>query len=396
MSTDTAYSPEQASLTSGFLFTSADASLRTEGLYRDVTTPAASGMSGDFGEDVRAAFRQARADGIEEPLLVGAIPFDTRQPSALFIPEQHQWFDRRRYTRMPTAPLNHHTPDALWFWPKQAEFEAMVSSVVSACQAGQVDKVVLSRVCDLLMEEAPDLEGVLRALMAQHPQAHHFHVPTAEGALIGASPELLVSRQGRRVRALPLAGTARRSPLDGARDQAAAEQLRHSRKDRQEHQWVVDAMRQELQRHCHLLDIPSRPVLLDTPSLWHLATPIAGQLKRTETSSLSLACALHPTPALGGTPRTRALSMIEMLEPFERELFGGMVGWCDAEGNGEWAVTIRCGAWQPTAQRMRLYAGAGLVADSDPCAEWQETGAKLATMLHAFGFTETGDTLNEH
>lgn len=389
MSIEQACPPEQASLTSGFLFTSADASVRTQGVCTDVTHPAVDGMSGAFGEAVGRAFKEAQIQGIEEPLLVGAIPFDTRQPSALYIPECYQWFDRRERSGSTSAAITPTPSTEVSFWPNASTFKAMVAEAVTACQTGAINKVVLSRLCDLVLREVPDLEQVIQVLMHYHPQAYHFHVPLPEGALVGASPELLVSRQGRRVRSLPLAGTAQRIMTNPQQDQHAAEALKRSGKDTREHRWVIESMREVLHRYCYLLDVPARPVLLDTPALWHLATPISGQLMSTETSSLALACALHPTPALGGAPRHAALQMIEVLEPFERGMFGGLVGWCDAQGNGEWAVTIRCGQWQRGHQRMRLAAGAGIVAESDPHAEWQETEAKFNTMLQAFGLAET-------
>lgn len=387
MNMEHARSPEQTPLTSGFLFTSSEASIRTQGRCIDVTTPAADGMTGRFGDAVKSAFHEASVQGVNEPILVGAIPFDTRQPSALFIPEHHQWFDRRTTV---SAPQHVHVPPAeVAFWPAKDAFEAMVADVVSACQAGRVNKVVLSRLCDLVFHDTPELEPIMQALMYQHPQAYHFHVPLPQGALIGASPELLVSRQGRRVHSMPLAGTARRDIDHPEKDQQIASALKHSGKDTQEHRWVIESMYAVLHQYCYLLNIPAHPTLLKTPSLWHLATPLSGQLISTQTSSLALACALHPTPALGGAPRHDALRMIEVLEPFERDMFGGMVGWCDAQGNGEWVVTIRCGQWQRNQRRMRLAAGAGIVAQSDPYAEWQETGAKFTTMLQAFGLPVT-------
>jgi isochorismate synthase len=116
--------------------------------------------------------------------------------------------------------------------------------------------------------------------------------------------------------------------------------------------------------------------------LWHLATPIEGTAQKGETA-LTLACLLHPTPALSGFPHQVAKKWIAELEPFERELFGGIVGWCDADGNGEWVVTIRCARIHEN--RVRLFAGAGIVPASSPAGEWRETGVKLTTMLNVFG-----------
>ena len=157
----------------------------------------------------------------------------------------------------------------------------------------------------------------------------------------------------------------------------------HSAKDRHEHKLVTDAMRATLQPRSRLLSVPETPSLLTTATLWHLATQIQGDVLDDRENALSLACLLHPTPALSGFPHQRAQALIQRLEPFERQLFGGIVGWCDDQGNGEWVVTIRCGT--VNGPRVRLFAGAGIVADSQPESEWRETGVKLDTMLRAFG-----------
>lgn len=122
---------------------------------------------------------------------------------------------------------------------------------------------------------------------------------------------------------------------------------------------------------------------MSTDTLWHLGTPIAGRLNGSEASVLSLACQLHPTPALCGYPTDLARQFIREQEPFRRALFSGIVGWCDSQGNGEWAVVIRCGVLD--GHHVELFAGAGIVAGSDPAMEWAETGTKLGTMLKALG-----------
>ncbi len=142
-------------------------------------------------------------------------------------------------------------------------------------------------------------------------------------------------------------------------------------------------MRSTLQPRSRLLSVPTVPSLITTATLWHLATQIDGEVQDERENALSLAALLHPTPALSGFPHARAQQLIQQLEPFDRQLFGGILGWCDSEGNGEWVVTIRCGTVNGT--RVRLFAGAGIVADSQPESEWRETGVKLDTMLRAFG-----------
>ncbi len=177
------------------------------------------------------------------------------------------------------------------------------------------------------------------------------------GVLLGASPELLLRKEGERFSSLPLAGSARRQP-DDVLDREAGNRLLASQKDRHEHELVTQAMKQILRDRSTELQLPSSPQLITTPTLWHLGTPFEGKANAGE-NALTLACLLHPTPALSGFPHQVAKKLIAELEPFDRELFGGIVGWCDAEGNGEWVVTIRCAKLH--GNQVRLFAGAGIV-----------------------------------
>ncbi len=185
-----------------------------------------------------------------------------------------------------------------------------------------------------------------------------------------------------RIHSNPLAGSAKRQQ-DPVADAAVSAALMASAKDHYEHRLVIDDIERVLRPLCAQLDVPPQPSLLSTGAMWHLSTRIEGVLADPAMTALQVACKLHPTPAVCGHPTRMARKLINLVEPFERGLFTGMVGWCDAEGNGEWAVTIRCGRIHQ--QRIQLFAGAGIVADSDPASEWAETQAKLQTMLNALG-----------
>jgi len=371
--------------TSGFFFTSPYRSLSTQGCFAKITQPAADGdnLQGTFQRGVQQAFAQARQAGIPNPVLCGAIPFDTRQPSALFIPQQTQWFEREAFMA-DVKPTVAALPTIIrqTELPEQAQFMQMVADAVQVTGGEHLEKVVLSRLLEIETSQRIDPQALMMRIIAQNPQSFHFHVPLEEGALVGASPELLLRKYGNQFYSNPLAGSARRES-DSQRDRQVSEQLLTSAKDRYEHQIVTADMRQVLRGRCRHLHIPAAPELLSTTTLWHLSTPIDGEVAERAENALSLACLLHPTPALCGTPTLAARELIAQLEPFERGLFGGIVGWCDAEGNGEWVVTIRCGT--VNANQVRLFAGAGIVPDSSPQAEWHETGTKLSTMLRAFG-----------
>ncbi|MCV2513908.1 isochorismate synthase, partial [Leclercia pneumoniae] len=260
--------------------------------------------------------------------------------------------------------------------------EEMVARAAALTATPRVNKVVLSRLIDIVTEEQIDSGALLERLIAQNPASFNFHVPLEDGGvLLGASPELLLRKEGSHFSSLPLAGSARRQP-DDMLDREAGNKLLASQKDRHEHELVTQAMKSVLETRSHQLTMPASPQLITTPTLWHLATPVEGEARADE-NALTLACLLHPTPALSGFPHLAAKALIAELEPFDRELFGGIVGWCDSEGNGEWVVTIRCARLQ--ANTVRLFAGAGIVPASSPVGEWRETGVKLSTMLNVFG-----------
>jgi len=370
----------------GFLFTSPWQSLTTQGCFTTLNAPVRQGeqLTGEFQQQLQHHFASARKQGIAHPILVGAIPFDVDQPAALFIPESYQTFNRddlnasASLTEAELPQVRRRTAV-----PDHDIFIDMVAQAVAATQRGDLDKVVLSRLMDIVAEQPVDTAALMQRIVAQNPNSYHFHLPLPDGgALVGASPELMIRKQGRQFSSCPLAGSAPRH-RDPQRDQASGDSLMHSAKDRHEHKLVTDAMRATLQPRSRLLSVPETPSLLTTATLWHLATQIQGDVLDDRENALSLACLLHPTPALSGFPHQRAQALIQRLEPFERQLFGGIVGWCDDQGNGEWVVTIRCGT--VNGPRVRLFAGAGIVADSQPESEWRETGVKLDTMLRAFG-----------
>jgi isochorismate synthase len=218
-------------------------------------------------------------------------------------------------------------------------------------------------------------------LRAVDPHAYTFAAPTADGeALVGASPELLVSRFGSRIRSNPLAGSARRSG-DTDEDRANADDLRGSTKNREEHAIVVEAIADALRPMCEQLRWDPEPVVLATPNVWHLSTRFEGVLREPAPSVLEVVAAMHPTPAVAGAPTEAALELIDHLEPFDRGSYAGPIGWMDANGDGEWAIALRCAELR--GDRATLFAGAGIVAESVPSDELDETDRKFRAFLDA-------------
>jgi isochorismate synthase len=196
-------------------------------------------------------------------------------------------------------------------------------------------------------------------------------------------PELLVRSTGGAVTSNPLAGTAPRGEGE-AEDRSLAEALMRSEKDRIEHRYVVDDVADRLAPHSDDLVVPTEPSLKRMATVQHLSTRITGTT-RTGVHVLELVDALHPTPAVGGTPRDPALAFIEKVEPFDRGWYTGGVGWIDGAGDGEFAIGLRCGLLEGT--NAHVFAGAGIVADSNPDAELLETRLKFRPMLELLAAT---------
>ncbi|XAO71750.1 MAG: isochorismate synthase [Acetobacteraceae bacterium] len=244
-------------------------------------------------------------------------------------------------------------------------------------------KLILGRCARLRFSGPVHVPSVARRLIIQNQRDMVFQIPLRDGStLIGASPELLVRKTGEQFSCHPLAGSISRSP-DQEENARRSQVLLSSAKDRDEHAIVIAQLRSQLSDLCRDLDIPDSPSLTRTATMWHLSTKVRGIIRDPKMSALDLARLIHPTAALCGAPKDLAFRTIAALEPSGRGLFAGLVGWSDARGDGEWAVTIRSGIIK--GAEARLFSGAGIVPGSNPEAEWQEIEAKLGTMRRALG-----------
>ncbi|MBQ1784192.1 MAG: isochorismate synthase [Gammaproteobacteria bacterium] len=369
------------------LFTSGHGELHGRGIAETISLPARGGdrKSSPLQQEVLSVFAKARKAGIDNPVIMGAIPFDMNEPSCLYLPEHCEW--QPQSAVYPAQSADPWLPQLLEqrSYPDEQGFQKVVEHAIVNFQHSDIRKAVLSVMRELHFAASVDVDTLLANLRAQNPDGYQFRIPMPGGAeLIGVSPELLIRKSEDRIWSNPLAGSAKRQK-QADDDNLAAKQLMTSSKDHYEHRLVIDDVRRILAPLCRQLEIPAQPSLLATPTLWHLSTLAKGVLLEPELNALQLACYLHPTPAVCGYPTERAHKLINLVEPFERGLFTGMVGWCDAQGNGEWVVTIRCGVVDRDV--IRLFAGAGIVAASQPAAEWAETQAKLGTMLRACGLS---------
>jgi menaquinone-specific isochorismate synthase len=263
-----------------------------------------------------------------------------------------------------------------------AAYREVVARAVDTMRApgATLRKVVLSRPVTVELDGSLALSDVLRRLRAAEPTCTVFSMPVHDGTFFGATPELLVGRHGRRVTCHPLAGTVRRG--DTARSDAEAQRaLARSAKEREEHRYVVEDIASALEPWCDELLVPEAPSLVAFSSVAHLGTRMEGTLSPDAPGVLGLLGRLHPTPAVGGTPRAEALEFAAQAEGEARGPWAGPVGWVDGTGDGEWMIGIRSALLHGDGRELSLRAGAGIVAASDPAAEAVETDVKLATVI---------------
>lgn len=289
----------------------------------------------------------------------------------------------------PAAPMPSYPPAApdLYTLIDRAAWREMVTRGIDHIRAGTLRKIVLARALEAALDAPVDVMSALDVLGRQYPTAYRFlfRPPLSDATFFGATPELLARLdEGVFLKSHALAGSAPRGQTPADDDRLAAALLA-SAKDRHEHALVVDWLRRSLTPLARSLDIPRTPIVLQLKHIQHLYTPVEAVLK-TRAHILQVIERLHPTPALGGDPQAESVALIAAIEPVTRGWYGAPVGWLDSDGSGEFAVAIRSAVTLDS--RVRLYAGAGIVADSDPDKEWDEVALKFRPLLNALGLGE--------
>ena len=282
-------------------------------------------------------------------------------------------------TLPPAIPLGDANPIALVTGAlSSAGYRDVVAAAVASIRNHELSKVVLARDLTGRLPDGTDLRHIVGALATRYPDCWTFAID----GFIGSSPETLVSVTGGTVTARVLAGSAARG-LDAASDEDSAIALATSAKDLDEHRFAVQSVLRSLRPHSPTVSASELPFTLKLPNLWHLASDVDGILVDGSTA-LDLVGALHPTAAVAGTPTELALELIARLEPFDRGRYAGPVGWVGANGDGEWAVAVRSAQVAPDGT-LTAYAGAGIVADSEPERELVETRLKFKPIVEAIG-----------
>jgi len=384
----------------GFVWIGPAGALVGAGVAARIPVGTGAGRIERAAEAVAALLGEVEADGAGGlgPAAVGSLPFHQAAPGELVVPALLLRTDRDGETwATVTTATPADPPSAAGLlarlraaaagdrtWPAArrldttsaglAGWRSAVTAALEAIAAGRLDKVVLARAAEVQADRPFPRAELLRRLRARSGGSTFLY---ASDGFVGASPELLVRRRGRVAISRPMAGTVPRGTTAAAEADGLA-RLTGSPKEAVEHRLVVDAVVEGLAKVAARVQV-AQPEVVRLATVAHLATEVTADLTEPVPTALELAGLLHPTPAVGGSPRDAALAAIAALEPFDRGRYAGPVGWVDRDGDGEWAVALRCATLD--GRQARLLAGAGIVPGSDPDDEWAETEHKLRAML---------------
>jgi menaquinone-specific isochorismate synthase len=326
------------------------------------------------------------------PILFSSFSFDPNEPSVLIIPEivlGHKngkswitWIGNR--SQPDVTKISNSTISSEISWQKgsmsEEKWRDQVSAAITAIKSNQLEKVVLARDLSATSNTTIDIRNLIQRLEIEYPSTWLFLVD----GLIGATPELLVRLSKSLVTSRVLAGTIRKSGNED-RDLALAASLAKSSKDLEEHEYAVKSVADALAPFCSSTNVPESPFVLHLSNVMHLATDVTGVLNDSakQADIFTLVEKLHPSAAVCGTPTEVAKKLIASLEDMNRGRYSGPVGWIDAHGDGEIAIALRCGQLSADHKSIRIFAGCGIVAGSDPANEYVESQAKLMPMRTA-------------
>jgi len=326
------------------------------------------------------------------PILFSSFSFDPNEPSVLIIPEVvlgHKngkswitWIGNK--SQPDITQISNSAISSEISWQKgsisEEKWRAQVSAAIAAIKSNQLEKVVLARDLNATSNTTIDIRNLMQRLEIEYPSTWLFLVD----GLIGATPELLVRLSKSLVTSRVLAGTIRKSGNED-RDLALAASLAKSSKDLEEHEYAVKSVADALAPFCSSTNVPESPFVLHLSNVMHLATDVTGVLNDSakQADIFTLVEKLHPSAAVCGTPTEVAKKLITSLEEMNRGRYSGPVGWIDAHGDGEIAIALRCGQLSADHKSIRIFAGCGIVAGSDPANEYAESQAKLMPMRTA-------------
>jgi isochorismate synthase len=356
--------------------------LRTRGVAQRIHLDHWDGESVAVAVNATLAMMGDKTRNGTKPIVVGMIPFDTKKSAVFYVPDEVEF----SLDPLPPYPPSDEQRNAFEIHGADSpSYRESVTKALERIKSGHLEKVVLARQVTVDFNSPIDIDAVHARLCIRNNNAYVYRIdlPDSFGGppavLLGASPELLLGSDRGKVCSMPLAGSMPRA-ADARSDQEVAHELLRSAKDLTEHSLVVQAVGETFRQYADRVEVPDEPQLVQTPVIWHLGSCITGVLRK-NVSPITLAYALHPTPAVGGWPQDIALKTIAELEDFDRGFYAGLVGWMDQAGNSEWVLALRCGIVQ--GNKATVFAGAGIVAGSDPEKEHAETLTKLQTFINA-------------
>jgi len=324
------------------------------------------------------------------PILFASFSFDESEPSILTIPEvlvgrrgEKSWITWIGPRAQPELKEHKNESKPLkiqWQGSNGKLWRESVRYILDEISLDKVEKVVLARSIDGTCEQSIDSYRLLSLLHQEFPNTWSF----AHRGLIGATPELLVRVSKSLVTSRVLAGTIKRSG-DDEKDLSLAASLARSSKDLEEHEYAVRSVGDAISHLCSSINLPESPYVLHLANVMHLATDVTGVLGDSADPAdiFDLLTKLHPSAAVCGTPRTAAATVIRKIEPTSRGRYSGAIGWVDIRSDGEFGIALRCGKLEDSGKKIRIYAGCGIVAGSDPDSEYEESEAKLLAMKGA-------------
>ena len=326
------------------------------------------------------------------PILFSSFSFDANETSVLIIPEVvlgHKngkswitWIGNKNQPDITQISNSAISSEVIWQKGSISDerWREQVTTAIAAIKNNQLEKVVLARDLTATSNAGIDIRNLLQRLEIEYPSTWLFFVD----GLIGATPELLVRLSKSLVTSRVLAGTIRKSGNED-RDLALAASLAKSSKDLEEHEYAVKSVADALAPFCSSTNVPESPFVLHLSNVMHLATDVTGVLNDSakQADIFTLVEKLHPSAAVCGTPTDEAKKLITSLEEMNRGRYSGPVGWIDAHGDGEIAIALRCGQLSADHKSIRIFAGCGIVAGSDPANEYAESQAKLMPMRTA-------------
>ncbi len=326
------------------------------------------------------------------PILFTSFAFDPKDTSELIIPKiiigQRNgkswitWIGDQKQPDIRKIEISFQSGEITWAngTVEEEKWRNQVSKAIDAIKSGQLEKVVLARDLKANSTTKIDLNNLLQKLEIEYPSTWVFLVD----GLVGATPELLVRLNKSLITSRVLAGTIQKTGNED-RDLALAASLAKSSKDLEEHEYAVKSVADSLAPFCSSTNVPESPFVLHLSNVMHLATDVTGVLNDSakQADIFTLIENLHPTAAVCGTPTNVAKKLISELETMNRSRYAGPVGWIDAQGDGEIAIALRCGELSDGNKSIRIFAGCGIVAGSDPITEYAESQAKLMPMRTA-------------